>query len=88
MFLRGNNEILVEQELIKLQSQTNQSNNSAKSVGLCDLFKDRATRKGLIISFMLLGSQQFSGIFAMVSIIYPHAKPHSYLNYHSIIICR
>ncbi|XP_058794905.1 facilitated trehalose transporter Tret1-like isoform X1 [Phymastichus coffea] len=67
MFIRGNNEALVEQELNKLQSQVEISKNSSKKGNISDFLKDRATSKGMIISFGLLGGQQLSGIFAMLS---------------------
>lgn len=68
MFFKGNNKGLVDQELSHLQSQINRNpTDSTKKPTLCDLFKDCATRKGIIISFGLLGGQQLGGIFAMVS---------------------
>lgn len=70
MFLKGNNKILVDQELSRLQSQITDSEHPDEKVGFLDLFKDRATFKGLIIAFALLGGQQLSGIFAMVRLYY------------------
>lgn len=71
MFFKGNNKALVDQELLQLRSQVNISTtNSTEKPKFFDLFKDRATLKGIIISLGLLTGQQFGGIFAMVSCTY------------------
>ncbi|CAB0038887.1 unnamed protein product [Trichogramma brassicae] len=67
LYYRGNNKALVSEELSRLQTQVKSSVDQPNSISLCDLVRDPATLKGLIISFGLLGGQQLSGIFAMVS---------------------
>lgn len=68
MFFRGDNDDVVEQELMKLRSQTNASDYAkSNEIKWSYFFKDRATRKALIISIGLITGQQLSGIFAMVS---------------------
>lgn len=67
MFFKGNDKTLVDRELLQLQSQiSNTTSNSIEEPKFSDLFEDRATCKGIIISLGLLGGQQLSGIFAMV----------------------
>lgn len=69
MFFRANNHELVQQELTRLKSQINTSNNLAKKkINISRLLRDRATRRGMIIAFGLIAGQQFSGIVAMVNI--------------------
>ncbi|XP_001602903.1 facilitated trehalose transporter Tret1 isoform X1 [Nasonia vitripennis] len=67
MFLKGNNKVLVDQELSRLQTQITDSEHPDAKVRFLDLFRDRATFKGMIIAFGLLGGQQLCGIFAMIS---------------------
>ncbi|XP_058809015.1 facilitated trehalose transporter Tret1-like [Phymastichus coffea] len=68
MFYRGNNRALVEQELFHLRSTSSSYDHSAKTdVSLSEFFRDRASRKGLIISMGLLAAQQLSGIVAMTN---------------------
>lgn len=50
----------------RLQEETKEFTVSERSSKLLDLFRDRATIKGLIITLGLFGGQQFGGIFAMV----------------------
>lgn len=63
--LKAGNTLAVEQALSHLQLQIKEVMRSAK---LSDLFRDKATIKGLIIILGLFAGQQFSGIFAVVII--------------------
>ncbi|XP_058794906.1 facilitated trehalose transporter Tret1-like isoform X2 [Phymastichus coffea] len=67
MFIRGNNEALVEQELNKLQSQVEISKNSSKKGNISDFLKDRATSKGSSVSSeiapIIIGVIQILGSF-------------------------
>ncbi|XP_072757425.1 facilitated trehalose transporter Tret1-like [Anoplolepis gracilipes] len=65
-WLKAGDTLAVEQTLLHLQLQIKELG-SKKSAKLSDLFRDRATIKGLIIVLGLFIAQQFGGIFAMVS---------------------
>ncbi|KAJ8676719.1 hypothetical protein QAD02_012506 [Eretmocerus hayati] len=69
IYFTGNNKTLVNEKLSDLQAQihSREGENPARNPSLCDLFKDRATRRGMIIVLGLLGGQQFCGIFAMIN---------------------
>lgn len=65
-WLRGGDKLTTEREMARMQIEAKEQNVSQKSIGLSDLFRDRATVKGLFITLGLFGGQQFAGIFAMV----------------------
>lgn len=65
--LKAGNTLAVEQALSHLQLQIKEVT-SMRSAKLSDLFRDKATIKGLIIILGLFAGQQFSGIFAVVII--------------------
>ncbi|XP_043500909.1 facilitated trehalose transporter Tret1-like isoform X1 [Polistes fuscatus] len=67
MWLRAGHQLTVERELLRLQIATKEAAISTKSIGLSDLFRDRATIKGLVIALGLFAGQQLCGIFAMIS---------------------
>ncbi|XP_011144714.1 facilitated trehalose transporter Tret1 [Harpegnathos saltator] len=67
MWLKAGDRLVAERTLSYLQAEMKQNDMVAKSVKLSDLFKDRATIKGLIIVVGLFLGQQFCGIFAMLS---------------------
>lgn len=58
---------MAERTLSHIQLQVKEAA-STKSVKFSDLFRDKATIKGLIIVLGLYIGQQFCGIFAMVII--------------------
>ncbi|XP_072757429.1 facilitated trehalose transporter Tret1-like [Anoplolepis gracilipes] len=62
-WLKAGDTLAVEQTLSHLQLQINE----AASAKLSDLFRDRATIKGLIIILGLFAAQQLCGIFAVLS---------------------
>lgn len=66
-WLRGGDKLTTEREMARMQIEAKEQNVSQKSIGLSDLFRDRATVKGLFITLGLFGGQQFAGIFAMIS---------------------
>ncbi|KOC68967.1 Facilitated trehalose transporter Tret1 [Habropoda laboriosa] len=66
-WLRDGYKPTVEREMSRLQAEAKEQNVSGRSIGLSDLFRDRATIKGLIITLGLFGGQQFGGIFLMIS---------------------
>lgn len=66
-WLKAGDTLAIEQTLSHLQLQIKEVT-STRSAKLSDLFRDRATIKGLIIILGLFGGQQFSGIFAVVII--------------------
>lgn len=76
MWLKAGNNLTVERTLLHLQMEVKKTEASTKSVKLLDLFRDRATIKGLIIVLGLFIGQQFCGIFAMV-INYHFTHTHS-----------
>nr|XP_012217469.1 PREDICTED: facilitated trehalose transporter Tret1-like [Linepithema humile] len=65
-WLKNKDSLTIEQTLSYLQLEVKKatSTNSAK---LSDLFRDKATIKGLIIVLGLFGGQQFCGITAMIN---------------------
>ncbi|XP_029170085.1 facilitated trehalose transporter Tret1-like [Nylanderia fulva] len=65
-WLKAGDTVVVEQTLSHLQLQVKEAA-CTKAAKLSDLFRDRATIKGLIIILGLYGGQQFSGIFAVIS---------------------
>ncbi|KMQ94447.1 facilitated trehalose transporter tret1-like protein [Lasius niger] len=65
-WLKAGDTLAIEQTLSHLQLQIKEVT-STRSAKLSDLFRDRATIKGLIIILGLFGGQQFSGIFAVIS---------------------
>lgn len=67
MWFRAGHKLTVERELLRLQVAAKEAATSTISIGLGDLFRDRATIKGLVISLGLFGGQQLCGIFAMIS---------------------
>ncbi|KAG7213790.1 hypothetical protein KM043_003010 [Ampulex compressa] len=67
MWLKAGHEPTVEREILRLQAEMKERAASHRSVKLADLFRDRGTIKGLIISLGLFGGQQLCGIFAMIS---------------------
>ncbi|XP_046418828.1 facilitated trehalose transporter Tret1-like [Neodiprion virginianus] len=67
LWLRGGEREVVDKELAFLSSMAKESIVSQQKVGFKDLFKTRRTIKGVIIAFGLLGGQQLSGIFAIMS---------------------
>lgn len=66
IWLKAGDSLMVEQTLSYLQAEVKQSDTVTKSIKFSDLFRDRATIKGLIITLGLFTGQQFGGIFAMV----------------------
>ncbi|KAK2576978.1 hypothetical protein KPH14_011942 [Odynerus spinipes] len=66
-WLRAGHKLTVERELLRLQVAAKEAATSTRSVGLWDLFRDRGTIKGVLISLGLFGGQQLCGIFAMIS---------------------
>lgn len=58
--------MVAERTLSYLQAKIKQTDTVTKSAKLSDLFRDRATIKGLIIVCGLFLGQQLGGIFAMV----------------------
>ncbi|XP_034934673.1 facilitated trehalose transporter Tret1-like [Chelonus insularis] len=67
MWLKNGDKSAVDQELLRLQTLAKESSNPNTSVGICDLFRDRATIKGFIIANALLSGQQMAGITAMLT---------------------
>ncbi|XP_029170084.1 facilitated trehalose transporter Tret1-like [Nylanderia fulva] len=65
-WLKAGDTVIVEQTLSDLQLQIKETA-CTKAAKLSDLFRDRATIKGLIIVLGLFGGQQFAGIFAVIS---------------------
>ncbi|XP_015117837.1 facilitated trehalose transporter Tret1 [Diachasma alloeum] len=65
MWLRNNDTSTVERELLHLQALVKECPSSKKSVGFRDLFRDRGTTRGFIISLGLLCGQQTCGIFVV-----------------------
>lgn len=65
-WLKAGNSQAAERELSHIQLQIKETA-SMKSAKYSDLFRDRATIKGLIIVLGLYVGQQFCGIFAMIS---------------------
>lgn len=65
-WLKNKDSVMVERTLSQLQLEVKNaaSTNTAK---LTDLFRDKASIKGLIIVLGLFGGQQFSGITAMIN---------------------
>ncbi|XP_011309449.1 facilitated trehalose transporter Tret1 isoform X2 [Fopius arisanus] len=61
MWLRNNDKEIVDREMLQLEKDLIKMTNSSKSTGLIDLFRDRGTIKGFIISLGLFGGQQTSG---------------------------
>ncbi|XP_076672749.1 facilitated trehalose transporter Tret1 [Andrena cerasifolii] len=66
-WLKAGHEPTVEREMLRLQAEAKDLKVSGRSIGPRDLFRDRATIKGLIITLGLFSGQQFCGIFAMIS---------------------
>nr|XP_012147415.1 PREDICTED: facilitated trehalose transporter Tret1-like isoform X2 [Megachile rotundata] len=66
-WLRGGDKLTTEREMARMQIEVKEQSASQKSIGLSDLFRDRATTKGLSITLGLFGGQHFSGIFAVLS---------------------
>ncbi|XP_076629381.1 facilitated trehalose transporter Tret1 [Colletes latitarsis] len=66
-WLRAGHEPTVQRELSRLQAEVKELCVSGKSIVPSDLFRDKATVKGLIITLGLFSAQQLCGIFAMVS---------------------
>lgn len=67
MWLRGGHRQTVEQTLSHLQVEAKGQNVSGRKITLSDLFRDRATVKGLVIILGLFGGQQLAGINAVMS---------------------
>ncbi|XP_017893631.1 facilitated trehalose transporter Tret1-like [Ceratina calcarata] len=67
MWLRGSHRPTVEQALSHLQTEAKEQNITGRTIKLSDLFRDRATIKGLVITLGLFSSQQLSGINAVMS---------------------
>lgn len=65
-WLKAGHEPTVEREMSRLQAEAKEQNVLGKSIGISDLFRDKATIKGLVITLGLFGGQQFCGIFVMV----------------------
>ncbi|XP_072757428.1 facilitated trehalose transporter Tret1-like isoform X2 [Anoplolepis gracilipes] len=65
-WLKAGDTLAVEQTLSHLQLQIKEAA-STRSVKLSDLFRDRATIKGLIIVLGLFATQQLSGVFAVIN---------------------
>ena len=66
MWLKNDDKAIVDRELLRLQLMVNETATQNGSVGFKDLFRDRGTTRGFIITLGLLGGQQLCGIFAMV----------------------
>lgn len=66
-WLKAGNSLVAERALSHIQLQVKEMS-STKSAKFSDMFRDKATIKGLIIVLILYIAQQFSGIFAMVII--------------------
>jgi SP family facilitated glucose transporter-like MFS transporter 8 len=64
--LKAGNSLAIEKTLSHLQLEVKEVS-SMKTAKLSDLFKDKATIKGLIITLALFCGQQFGGIFALVT---------------------
>ncbi|XP_008547949.1 facilitated trehalose transporter Tret1 [Microplitis demolitor] len=67
MWLKNGDKSAADRELLRLQSLVKESSDVNEAVGLRDLFRDKATIKGLVIGIMLLCGQQTCGISAMLS---------------------
>jgi len=65
-WLKAGNSLAIEKALSHLQLEVKEIS-SMKTAKISDLFKDKATIKGLIITLALFSGQQFSGIFALVT---------------------
>ncbi|XP_078037488.1 facilitated trehalose transporter Tret1 [Augochlora pura] len=65
-WFRAGHEPTVQREMLRLQAEAKELA-SQKPIRLSDLFRDKATIKGLVISMGLFGGQQLCGIFAMIS---------------------
>ncbi|KAK0178814.1 hypothetical protein PV327_007662 [Microctonus hyperodae] len=70
MWLKNNDKKIADQELLRLEafkktSSTDDDDNN-RSVFIKNLFKDRGTIKGLIISLVLLNGQQLCGISIVI----------------------
>ncbi|XP_033327105.2 facilitated trehalose transporter Tret1 [Megalopta genalis] len=65
-WFRAGHEPTVQREMLRLQVEAKELD-SERSFRVSDLFRDRATIKGLVISMGLFGGQQLCGIFAMIS---------------------
>lgn len=66
MWLKSDNRKVAEEELQRLQFQM--SKNEDKSVGVKDLFRDRATFRGFIIAIGILSCIPTCGLFPVVRI--------------------
>lgn len=65
--MKGGNSLVAERTLSHIQLQVKETA-STRSAKFSDLFRDKATIKGMIIILGLFAGQQFCGIFAMVII--------------------
>jgi len=65
-WLKAGNSLVAERALSHIQLQAKEMS-STKSAKFSDMFRDKATIKGLIIVLGLYIGQQFCGIFAMIS---------------------
>ncbi|KAG5894122.1 hypothetical protein JTB14_004060 [Gonioctena quinquepunctata] len=70
MKLRNKRQSQVQEELRKI-SDAIKSEHEGKGRGVMDLFTDRGLRKALLVSLVLLMSQQFSGINAVIAFLEP-----------------
>lgn len=68
MWLRNSHKKSIDEELQRLQAQTAENPKDKKTVGLRDLFRDRATTRGLVISLGLLIAPATCGLFVVVRI--------------------
>ncbi|CAD1468864.1 unnamed protein product, partial [Heterotrigona itama] len=67
-WLRSGQKLLVEQEMLRLQQEAKEINVSGPLTNkLSELFRDRATIKGLCITLGMFCGQQLAGIFIMIS---------------------
>ncbi|XP_029035963.1 facilitated trehalose transporter Tret1-like [Osmia bicornis bicornis] len=66
-WLRGGDKLTAEREMVRLQLEAKERNVTGRSIKLSDLFRDRATTKGLLIVLGLFAGQQLAGIIAMIS---------------------
>ncbi|XP_014482808.1 PREDICTED: facilitated trehalose transporter Tret1-2 homolog [Dinoponera quadriceps] len=66
-WLKDGDGLVAERTLSYIQANMKQADTATRSVKLSDLFRDRATIKGLIIVTGLFICQQFCGIFAMIT---------------------
>lgn len=66
-WFRAGHEATVQREMLRLQSEAKEMNASEKPFRVSDLFRDKATIKGWVISAGLFGGQQLCGIFPMIS---------------------